>query len=92
MVGLQRSPLPQQLVDLAVERGGSARHVPVELDSTAVSAADVGAQVLALVARAQASGIDAEQAVRDAVRELEARVRAAEANPVPVGDADQVPD
>ena len=31
VVGLQRSALPQQLVELAVERGGTARHIPVDL-------------------------------------------------------------
>ena len=39
----------------------------------------MGSEILALVARAQAHGIDPEQAVRDAVRQLERRVRAAEA-------------
>jgi len=54
------------------------RQVALELPSDPVSADQVGAEVLALVARAQASGIDAEQAVRDAVRALEAQVQAAE--------------
>lgn len=39
----------------------------------------VGAELLALVARAQASGVDAEGALRSAVRDLEARVRDLEA-------------
>jgi len=54
------------------------RQLPLELASEPTTADQLGAEVLDLVARAQASGIDAEQAVRDALRELEARVRAAE--------------
>jgi XTP/dITP diphosphohydrolase len=38
----------------------------------------VGAQLLAQAARAHAAGLDPDQALRDAVRVLEARVRAAE--------------
>lgn len=53
--------------------------VPLGLPEEPVSAADVGESVVALVARAQASGVDADQAVRDAVRALEASVRRAEA-------------
>lgn len=55
-----------------------SRGVPVDLPDEAVSAEDVGAQALALVARAQASGVDAEQAVRDALRALEREITAAE--------------
>lgn len=55
------------------------RQLPLELASEPTTADQVGAEVLDLVARAQASGIDAEQAVRGALRQLEARVRAAEA-------------
>jgi 2-deoxy-D-gluconate 3-dehydrogenase len=47
VVGLQRSPLPQQLVDLAVERGGSARHVPVDVSDEGSIAAAIE-QTLAL--------------------------------------------
>ncbi|MBA8794578.1 XTP/dITP diphosphohydrolase [Friedmanniella endophytica] len=59
---------------------GRARshRVDVELDATPISADELGPALLALVARAQASGIDAEQATRDALRALEARVVAAE--------------
>ena len=39
----------------------------------------VGEQILDLVARAQASGVDADQSLRDALRGLEKRVRQAEA-------------
>ncbi len=88
--------IPDQLSAMAkatkiISRARS-RQVPVLLDSTDVSAADVGAQVLQLVARAQASGVDAEQAVRDAVRELEARVRLAEGAETAGAGADQVAD
>jgi len=56
-----------------------ARGVPVELPDAPVDPDDLGTQVLDLVARAQASGVDAEQAVRDAVRQLEAQIILAEA-------------
>jgi 2-deoxy-D-gluconate 3-dehydrogenase len=54
VIGLQRSPLPQSLVDLAVERGGTAQHVEVDLASessiaTAVERAMVLADVDILV-------------------------------------------
>ena len=39
-----------------------------------------GRRILALVAQAQAAGVDAEQSTRAAVRRLEQRVRDAEAN------------
>lgn len=52
--------------------------VPVDLPDEPISAAEVGAAGLELVARAQASGIDPEQAVRDALRGLEDVVRRAE--------------
>lgn len=57
-----------------------ARHhgVDVSLPDEAVTADEVGAGVLALVARAQASGVDADQAVRAAVRALEDAVGRAE--------------
>lgn len=53
-----------------------ARHHQVALDlpETPVTEAEVGEQVVALVARAQASGVDPDQAVRTAVRALEAEV------------------
>lgn len=53
--------------------------VPLDLPAEPITAAEAGEQILALVARAQASGIDADQATRDAVRALEAQIRAAEA-------------
>ncbi len=50
----------------------------VDLPTDPISAEEVGRAVLALVARAQACGVDAEQATRDALRGLEGAVRAAE--------------
>ena len=77
--------IPEQMSALArahktVSRLRS-RRVPLELPAEPVTAEQVGEQVLALVARAQASGVDPEQAVRDALRALERRVAAAEAVP-----------
>lgn len=48
-------------------------------DSEPITAEEVGSQALQLVARARAGGIDAEQAVRDALRGLEDQVRRREA-------------
>jgi XTP/dITP diphosphohydrolase len=74
--------IPQQLSALSraakiISRARSHR-VPLELTQEPVSADELGASIVALVARGHAAGIDAEQAVRDAVRALEAEVRAAE--------------
>jgi XTP/dITP diphosphohydrolase len=74
--------IPEQMSALArahkiVSRSRS-RRVPVELAEEPVTAEQVGEQVLTLVARAHASGVDPEQAVRDAVRALESRVVTAE--------------
>ena len=52
--------------------------VPLELPRQPISAEATGAGILELVARAEASGIDADQAVRDAVRALEQAVTEAE--------------
>jgi XTP/dITP diphosphohydrolase len=76
--------IPDQLSSLAranriVSRARS-RRVPVDLPRDPIDQDDLGQQVLALVARAQASGIDPDQAVRAAVRGLEALVRASEAD------------
>jgi XTP/dITP diphosphohydrolase len=75
--------IPGQLSTLArankIISRARLREVAIDLSNQPVSADDLGAQVLDLVARAQASGIDPDQAVRDAVRSLEAEVRAAEA-------------
>jgi XTP/dITP diphosphohydrolase len=56
-----------------------SRRVAVALPDDITTAEQVGSQILALAARAQAAGIDPEQALRDAVRELESRIRTAEA-------------
>lgn len=56
-----------------------SRRVAVALPDEPTTAQDVGVQLLTLAARAQATGIDPEQALRDAVRTLEAHVRDAEA-------------
>ena len=59
--------------------GRSRSHrVPLSLPTEPIEAAALGHQILDLVARAQASGLDAEQAVREAVRDLEAEVRTTE--------------
>lgn len=59
--------------------GRSRSHqVPLDLPTAEIDADAVGAAMLALVARAQASGVDPEQALRDAVRSLEADIRVAE--------------
>ncbi|MDO5083807.1 MAG: MazG family protein [Arachnia propionica] len=51
-----------------------AHAVAVELPDEPITAKEVGQQVQTLVARAQASGIDADVAVREALRDLEARI------------------
>lgn len=75
--------IPEQLSALArankiISRARS-RRVGVELPDEPVTAEQVGAEVLALAARAEAAGIDPDQAVRAAVRGLEQQVVAAEA-------------
>ena len=77
--------IPDQLSALArankiISRVRS-RRVGVTLADQAISAEEVGGQLLTLTARAHAAGIDPDQALRDAVRDLEARVRDAEASP-----------
>jgi XTP/dITP diphosphohydrolase len=75
--------IPDQLSALArankiISRARS-RRVALALADDPTTAEEVGSQILALAARAQASGIDPEQALRDAVRGLESRIRTAEA-------------
>jgi uncharacterized protein YabN with tetrapyrrole methylase and pyrophosphatase domain len=74
--------IPEQLSALArankVIGKARSRRVEVVLPDEPTTAEDAGAQILTLAARAQASGIDPEQALRDAVRVLEAQVRHAE--------------
>lgn len=55
-----------------------AHKVPVELPAEPITAGEVGAEVLGLVARAQANGIDADAAIRGALRQLEQQIAAAE--------------
>ena len=57
-----------------------SRRVDLELPDAPITEEQVGAELLALVARAQAQGLDPDQALRDAVRQLEQRVREAEAS------------
>jgi XTP/dITP diphosphohydrolase len=58
-----------------------SRRVAVPLPDEPTSAEEVGAQLLAVAARAHAAGIDPDQALRDTVRALEVRVREAESAP-----------
>ncbi len=51
-----------------------AMQVDVEMAQTPITDEQVGQQILALVQRAQASGVDADQAVRDALRALEDQI------------------
>lgn len=53
-------------------------HLDVPMADDPITAEQVGAEILAIVQRAQAHGIDADQATRDALRVLEAQVRTAE--------------
>ncbi|MCC2593589.1 MazG family protein [Tessaracoccus sp. OS52] len=55
-----------------------AHKVPLDLPQDPISADEVGARVLELVARAQASGVDADAAIRTTLRQLESRIRTAE--------------
>jgi XTP/dITP diphosphohydrolase len=76
--------IPDQLSSVArankiISRARS-RRVAVALPTDPIDEDDLGHQVLALVARAQANGIDPDQAVRAAVRGLEASVRVSEAS------------
>ena len=77
--------IPDQLSALArankiISRVRS-RRVGISLPDEPTTAEEVGGQLITLAARAQAAGIDPDQALRDAIRDLEARVRDAE--PVP---------
>lgn len=75
--------IPDQLSALArankiISRARS-RRVALALPNDPTTAEEVGVQILALAARAQASGIDPEQALRDVVRRLESQIHTAEA-------------
>ena len=80
--------IPEQLSAVArahkiISRARSRRvqlDLPEEpVDPEQLGSDQVGTELLGLVARAQAQGIDPDQALRDAVRQLEQRVREAEA-------------
>lgn len=74
--------IPEQLSALArghkIIARARSRGVALTLADAPITERQVGAELLGLVARAQAAGIDPEQAARAAVRELETRVREAE--------------
>jgi XTP/dITP diphosphohydrolase len=75
--------IPEQLSALArankiISRARS-RAVGVPLPDEVIDAETVGQELITLVARAHASDIDPDQAARDAVRDLERRIVAAEA-------------
>lgn len=77
--------IPEQLSALArankiISRARS-RRVGVDLPDAPVTAEQVGVEILALAARAEAAGVDPDQAVRDALRALERQVVAAETAP-----------
>ena len=77
--------IPEQLSALArankiISRARS-RRVGVDLPDAPVTAEQVGAEILAMAARAEAAGVDPDQAVRDALRALERQVVAAETAP-----------
>jgi XTP/dITP diphosphohydrolase len=53
-------------------------HLDVPLDDAPITAAEAGQALLSLIERAQASGVDPDQALRASLRALEAQVRATE--------------
>ncbi|AOG27870.1 MazG family protein [Cutibacterium avidum] len=55
-----------------------SRGVDVELPEKPITAEQTGDELLTLIARAQASGVDADQALRDQLRRLESDIRDAE--------------
>ena len=75
--GIARSMSSLARTQKVIARARS-HEVPVGFPSEPVTAEDVGERIQALVARAQASGIDADAAVREALRSLEERIRQAE--------------
>lgn len=74
--------IPERLSALAraqkVISRARAHEVPVDLATQPVTAEELGAQLLELTARAQASGVDVEQAARVALRGLEREITQAE--------------
>lgn len=81
-------PAPLDTLARATKVVSRSRHhgVGVDLPDEPLDADAAGAGLLALVARAQASGVDADQALRAAVRHLEADVYHAEAAAGEPGD------
>ena len=75
--GIARSMSSLARTQKVIARARS-HEVPVGFPSEPVAAEDVGERIQALVARAQASGVDADAAVREALRGLEERIRQAE--------------
>lgn len=57
-----------------------SRGVDVELPEKPITAEQTGDELLTLIARAQASGVDADQALRDQLRRLESDIRDADGN------------
>ncbi len=74
--------IPESLATLAAVQKVVARsrhlRVGIDLDDTPITADQVGQAILLLVQRAQASGVDADQATRDALRRLVEQIRAIE--------------
>lgn len=75
--GIARSMSSLARTQKVIARARS-HEVPVGFPGEPVTAEDVGERIQALVARAQASGVDADAAVREALRGLEERIRQAE--------------
>lgn len=71
--------IPEQMSALARANKVIARsrshQIQLDLPTVPIAADTLGSELLALAARAQASGLDPEQAMRDAVRGLEADIR-----------------
>ena len=75
--------IPEGLSALAraasvLKRSKDILPAPTPQDSTVTTEEDLGEQLLAIVARARAQGLDAERALRQATRNWEDRVRATE--------------
>lgn len=72
--GIAGSMNPLARAQKVVSRARSHR-VPLDLAHEPITAAEVGEQIMGLVCRAQASGVDAEAALRTALRSLEGEIR-----------------
>ena len=75
--------IPEKLSALAraasvLKRSKDILPAPTPQDSTVTTEEELGEQLLAIVARARAQGLDAERALRQATRNWEDRVRATE--------------